>query len=412
MALRPDISLAVRTANTGEAFSNALLNVQRLRGIQQQPLRNQLLGAQVAGAEQTQQLRQEQTLSERDTRRLTNIAGTATILQPVLTRAVQTGDFTEAEGLLQKNIADLQARQAAGEEVDPTESIAALEQLRTQGPQSLLTTTNDVINSARQLGVLEPLAGAGGLASAKTEIFDDGTIVQALPNNQSQVLNPAGKVVTGQERLDTLANARKSEITQKQAISDIAVTEATAKAEATQRASRVSQITSELSTRNRESKRNAIGLSRALNLAGKATQGLTGAVKLKLSRIFPDLDVSDEASLEQSLKLLSLDQLQKFKGPTTDFEFRVTEDIAGKLGDSRSANIARIKSLQRAEWFNQREFEQFIEHTKAGKSPDTFGFNFSEQIKTKKGTFSLQDIQDTAVDRNLTIEETIKRLNQ
>ena len=104
--------------------------------------------------------------------------------------------------------------------------------------------------------------------------------------------------------------------------------------------------------------------------------------------------------------------MQKFKGPTTDFEFQKTEQIAGTLGDSKAANRAKVASLQRANWFNQREFEQFQAHIKAGKSPDTFGFNFTEQVKTKRGLFSLQDLQDTAVDNNITIEETIKRLNK
>ena len=35
-----------------------------------------------------------------------------------------------------------------------------------------------------------------------------------------------------------------------------------------------------------------------------------------------------------------------------------------------------------------------------------------QEVKTKKGIFTLQDLQDTAVAKNMTIEETIRRLNQ
>ena len=68
--------------------------------------------------------------------------------------------------------------------------------------------------------------------------------------------------------------------------------------------------------------------------------------------------------------------MQQFKGPTTDFEFGVTESIAGSLGQSQAANVARIKSLDRARFFNEQEFKQFEKHTKAGGDPDSFSFNF------------------------------------
>jgi hypothetical protein len=252
----------------------------------------------------------------------------------------------------------------------------------------------------------------GGMASAKTEILSDGTTIQSLPDGTTQVINPAGSIVTGQERIETLKASKKSSLNTKQAEADIAVAEAQGKAIATQRASRISSLTSDMSERNRSSSRNMVRLNQAFKIAEVADQGVTGAGKLQLAKLFPEIDATNEALLAQSLKGLALDQLQKFKGPTTDFEFGVTEDIAGSLGDSKTANIARIKSLQRAEWFNKREFDQFQDHIKANKNPDTFGFDFGERVKTKKGEFSLQDLQDTAVSKNLTIDEVIKELNK
>ncbi len=49
-----------------------------------------------------------------------------------------------------------------------------------------------------------------GLYSAKTEIFKDGTVVQAKPGGGVEVKDPSGKTVEGQERLDVLAEAQKA----------------------------------------------------------------------------------------------------------------------------------------------------------------------------------------------------------
>ena len=174
---------------------------------------------------------------------------------------------------------------------------------------------------------------------------------------------------------------------------------------------RRSEITAELSTRNRDATRSLPRIKQALQLASTADQGLTGSAKIKLAKLIPGIDVSDEGQLQSALLQLSLDQLQNFKGPTTDFEFGVTQSITGSLGDSKSSNISRLNSLDRANWFNQREFKQFREFTKSGGDPDEFAFDFNETVKTKRGEVSLQDLQDTAVENNLTIDETIKRLN-
>lgn len=216
------------------------------------------------------------------------------------------------------------------------------------------------------------------------------------PNTNQATLQPIEGLI-----LETPEQKRESELKLAQA-----------KKIAELKAKRVSDITKELGDRNRSAARSQRPLKQALKLVSQAEQGLTGAVKLQLSRLLPGVDASDEAALSATLNQLALEQLQQFKGPTTDFEFGVTQNIAGTLGQSREANEARIKSLDRANWFNQREFKQFQEHVDNGGDPDAFAFNFGEPIKTKKGVFTLQDIQDTAVENNLTIEETLKRLNK
>lgn len=63
-------------------------------------------------------------------------------------------------------------------------------------------------------GQLAQASGRGGLASAKTVTYNDGTVLQALPDSTTQVVNRSGQVVTGQARIDALDAAQKSGITQ------------------------------------------------------------------------------------------------------------------------------------------------------------------------------------------------------
>ena len=251
-----------------------------------------------------------------------------------------------------------------------------------------------------------------GQASAKTEILPNGTVIQAMPDGSVLVKNPEGQNVEGSDRVEALKASQQFTQAAERTASDHKVDTALKVATADKTVARTSEIKKELSTRNRDSKRLSVRLNRASTLINQADQGVKGELKVKLSRIFPDIDVTNEAALEQSLKELAVGQLQQFKGPTTDFEFGIVESSTGTLGDSKTANKARVNALKRAAWFNERELEQFVRFEQKNGDPDTFGFNFNEQINTKKGAFSLQDLQDTAVENNLTIEQTLQRLNQ
>lgn len=282
-----------------------------------------------------------------------------------------------------------------------------------QVKQDLATDPQGTIGEINQLNsALSPVAQKVGLASAKTEILEDGSAIQGLPSGEVIVRDPSGQIVEGQARLDVLKQASATKFRRQEKEAGLAVSEAQRIAAAGEREKRVSSLKTELSTRNRNAARSRVRVRGALKVAGQATQGIRGTVKLKLAKVFPDIDVTNEALLDQTLKQLALDELQNFKGPTTDFEFGVTEQIAGAIGDPTTANIARLKSLDRATWFNRREFEQFNQHVKAGGDPDDFAFDFNEKVRTGKGLHSLQDLQDTAVFHNLTIEEVIKRLSK
>ena len=179
MAINPLISLQGRGVDVGGTISNALLNTQRIQDIQQTsaeaPLRSQLLETQAGQAQQGFE-------TERDTRRFANIDQSAALLQPQLQRAIETGDDTEARTFLQNNIADIEARQAAGEDIDSTESIAALTQLINEGPQSLFNTASDVVNTATRLELFSP---AGGVTSAEQRAFETN-IANLSPEEQEK----------------------------------------------------------------------------------------------------------------------------------------------------------------------------------------------------------------------------------
>lgn len=172
------------------------------------------------------------------------------------------------------------------------------------------------------------------------------------------------------------------------------------------------KITSELSDKNRIASRSVININNALKLSEKASEGVTASIKLQAAKLFPGIDVSSEGALQSAFTQLALDQLQSFKGPTTDFEFNKAQSVGGEISDPKSANIARLNSLKRSAWFVKREFKQFREFTKKGGDPDEFAFDFSESIQTKKGFVSLEDLQDTAAENNMTIEQTLKELNK
>jgi hypothetical protein len=211
-----------------------------------------------------------------------------------------------------------------------------------------------------------------------------------------------------QQREDVL---RPGEVETARALQDVEIEGAAEQ----RRATAAGQFISNLAKTNQDAARNNIRLTEAMQLAQQADQGLTGFAKLQLSKLpgMANIDIADGAALDSALKSIALDQLQKFKGPTTDFEFGVVQDISGDLLGSARANQARIASLQRASWFQREEFEQAKQFMNAGGDPNDFAFNFEAPIQTKKfGSITLRDLQETAVAYNMGIEEALELMNK
>jgi len=284
------------------------------------------------------------------------------------------------------------------EDIEQAQTAEGLEQLRTEVQATLTKAGGGQKQFALQSNapITDPVTG-----QVSTPVFDPAT-------GQTALVPIKGAI----QETPTQIAARKFETAK--GISELEVSETKAKETVKARVSRTSSLKKEFSERRRLAARSTRKVKEAQKLAQNASQGVAGRGRLALSRLFPGIDASDEGALSSAFKSLALDELQKFKGPTTDFEFAVTEDIAGSLGNSASANLARLSSLERANWFADRESQQFNDHIKGGHDPDEFFFNFNELVTPKKGgkSYSLKSLQDTAVANHISIDEVIKRLSR
>jgi hypothetical protein len=396
-------------------FQSAL-NQNQNRKIQAAQAERQTLAAPF----QQQVLEQQASQGKRDAQ----IARRSQILQSM-------NDFAVGNASL------IQRAQQTG---DPTQLRAAFNQRRQQLMQQGLPTetTDEAIQLIDAGKTGEVISGLGDAVTLFNQGKGKGQKQFALQSNApitdpvtGQVSTPVFDPLTGKTQLVPIEGAIKETPTQESArefktakdLSELSVSETKRKETIKATVARTSTLKKEFSERRRLAARSTRKVKEAQKLAQNATQGVAGSGKLALARLFPGIDASDEGALSSAFKSLALDELQKFKGPTTDFEFAVTEDIAGSLGNSAGANQARLASLGRANWFVDRESQQFNDHIKAGHDPDAFFFNFNETGLTKRVidkqtgetkvlSYSLQDLQDTAVANHISIDEVIKRLSR
>ena len=385
---------------------------QQMRNEQElAPLRKSILEGQSAGLALANQQRQAEMLEATRKRDLRGLANSYLSVKSL----IDAGKYKEAADKLAPGI---EQSIAAGQTVaDMSDSIQAEETLRSGNAEDIALLQRQgeaIVEQARFEGLVpEDPAKLGrkgqarGFAPQKDPETGEFFAISFDPNTESftkQVI-PGAKGLTKKEEIQMEAKARED-------IAKLDLSKTQQKELIKQRVARSGEIRSELADRNRSAARSQTLIQDALFTVANASEGLTATIKTSLARLLPGVDVSDEGALDSVLKRLALEQLQQFKGPTTDFEFNVTQQIVGQLGDPRSANIARLKSLSRNNWFMARELEQFNKFMKGGGDPDQFAFDFDEKITTKKGSVSLKNLQDVAVQNNMTIEEVINRLDK
>lgn len=412
MAIDPRISLATQTVDTNQLFSQNLANLRAQDALN---FNRQIMPLQLEQAQRQNQLEQaqqganlQQALNQQQLRQIEAIGMFAD-------QAVNIDDPVEVS-----NKALQMAEQAKRFGLDGS-SFVGISNFALQNPsqlkQHLIETQRErdaifnTINSQRgqqpiknQLGVTKTVKDEQGNLFFSRQSVDpitneSTTILTAIDNSDRK---PVGKTQLVNEKGQTIQEEQKQELEQ------------LGKKEAVKlKAKRTNELIKDLSTQNRLAKKQDSRLSSAINILQKQdfTGGITARTKQALAKVFPGIDVSDIGTLDSLFKQLALDSLQAFKGPTTDFEFRIAQSIAGDVSDPKSANIARLKSLQRARFFTEKQWEQFKKWRDAGKDPDEFAFDFNETIDTKKGKVTLKQLRDTAAFNNITIEELLDKLN-
>jgi len=399
MAIDARIALAGQPVNVAPAiniFENALMNAQT-RGLRQaqEQRAQQLAPFKLQQAQQGVDLGQQrltqgqQAISageaaaqeQEENRVLRSVAEFGTKLKPVL----ESGDNLQALVMLDQRLGELESQGLPTQETQE-----AIAQIQGGNPQGVVDGINSIQQIAQQRGL--GVKGQRQFAAQQSAPITDPVTGQVStpvfdPNTQTTTLVP-------------IKGAIQQTPTQK-AEAALDVETAQRKETIKTTVARTSALKKEFSERRRLAARSTRKVKEAQKLAQNATQGVTGTGKLALSRLFPGIDANDEGALSSAFKSLA-------------FEFAVTEDIAGSLGNSASANLARLSSLERANWFMDRESQQFNDHIKGGHDPDEFFFNFAELVTPKKGgkSYSLQSLQDTAVANHISIDEVIKRLSR
>lgn len=414
MAIDPRIALNLQSLNVGQRFGQ---NIQNLRNVDILNQQRDFAPIQLAQAQRANELGIAQQPSQIQAAELAASPGAQLSQQQQQNQQIATQyaqslkpfiDSGDAQGLADQITRNKQTFQNLG--VDTAGIDDDLLQIST--PEGLAALGREVDSALQVGGVAKAARGASTKAFAP--VIDPATGELGIPTFDPVSGKAGFQTVPGAPVQQTPSQKREAEIRTKVRESQIAVSETEKKEVIKQRVARTSALKKEFSERNRNAARSKIKISEARKLVAVSRQGLGGVAKVNLARVFPGIDAGNESALVSAFKSLALDELQKFSGPTTDFEFTVTEDIAGSLGQGKSANTARLASLERAAWFAQRESKQFNEHVKAGHDPDQFGFNFNELVTPKKGgpSYTLRDLQDTAVANHISIDEVTKRLSE
>lgn len=141
MAVRPEIALQGRPIDLGSTFNNILSNIGRLQDIRQQQAIAPLQQQQAQLDLQNQQL---QSLQSREKARFQSLYQGALELQPAITEAAKTGDWSSVKNSLISRRERLVGQQQQGLPVDTTETDEALAMLD-QNPNALVQAVDQSI---------------------------------------------------------------------------------------------------------------------------------------------------------------------------------------------------------------------------------------------------------------------------
>ena len=245
------------------------------------------------------------------------------------------GDVDGVAGILESRVNTL--RQQGG---DPTESLTALNMIRSGDPQKIGNAFADLAQ-AEQIavanGVLEPITGQRGkegLASAKTMIYDNGTVLQALPGGGSVVYGPRGTELRGDDRAAALQTARSEQITHAGAL-------AGSKASGSGAAARGQEIINF----GYDAAKAMPTLKRAIQLLDLVDTGGYDAAAVRAKQLF-GVESANEAELSNSLGKAVLSQLRAtFGAQFTEREGAKLDRIEANFGKSTAGNKRLLQQV-------------------------------------------------------------------
>jgi hypothetical protein len=170
-------------------------------------------------------------------------------------------------------------------------------------------------------------AGAAGNASAVTRPYDNGTVLQALPDGSVQVLAPDGRAVFGDERLEVLRKAREEQV-------EFAGARAAATAQGEGQERRLQSTID----KGLDAVQGVPILRRSLELLDEVQTGGMAAAGAKIRSAF-GVQGADEAELSYNLGKSVLSQLKAVFGSAfTESEGERLERLEAGFGNSVAAN--------------------------------------------------------------------------
>jgi hypothetical protein len=203
-----------------------------------------------------------------------------------------------------------------------TDEPAAMQTLRLRAEASGLVEGTPEYEEFMRTG-----GNRSGLASAVTRTYDNGTVLQTLPDGSTKVLGPDGTEVTGQARVDALRTARTEQV-------DWEAARAGATARAKGEEDRIQTTIDE----GLDAAQGVATLHRALDLLNEVETGGFDAAAIKAKQ-WLGIESADEGELSSSLGKAVLSQLRAtFGAAFTEREGSRLEGIEARMGANTETN--------------------------------------------------------------------------
>ena len=337
MAIRPEISLAVRAPDVGQIFNNASVLARGFQDSSQRraqaPIQNRLLESRADLGEAN--VSQAQRLG-----RATDIAFGAGEILPDLKTRNYAAVATKLAARRQRLVDEKKSTETTDE---------AIAQLNTN-PEALLQNVQQIVSVAQQQGILNP---SGGGQTAKLQELER---FRSLPENTDeektfkkqfgQAIGAIQKRATIEERVDAqtqLGNIKsKQDITTARGTEEAKLSEQIKKIPERERVQFLAKNRSVFEGDIAESRAVLDEIDRAIEIWETAPGTISGPFASRFSAL------SDETQeLESILAGLGIDRLSNFKGATSERELATAFRAGASIEQNKVAGIRRLKKQRR-----------------------------------------------------------------